>query len=72
MLQERLLNREASKAFQHSFSEALLHKLDIESLEPSVMFMNLPIGSLFEKAIMTLLLIFASIERHRRHKKTSC
>ena len=52
MLQERLLNREASKAFQHAFSEALLRKLDIESLEPSVMFMNLPIGSLFKKAII--------------------
>ena len=39
-------------------------KLYIKRCEPCILFINLPIGSLFKLAIMTKILIFVLIHRH--------
>ena len=51
--------------------EAESGKLDIKRCEPGILFINLPIGSLFKLGIMTELYIVL-IQRHwRRHSKSA-
>ena len=47
-------------------------KLDMKRRQPGILFISLPIVSLFELAIMTLLLTFVSIQCHwGRHSKSA-
>ena len=47
-------------------------KLDIKRSEPGILFISLPIVSLFKLAIMTYFFNFVSIQRYwRRHSKSA-
>ena len=41
-------------------------KLDIKRRQPGILFISLPTDLLFKLAIMTLLMIFVAIHRHRQ------
>ena len=53
MFRERLLNRAALQRDSNMHSQSLAGKLDIKRHEPGILFISLPIGSLFKLAIMT-------------------
>ena len=52
--------------------KALPDKLDIKRREPDILFISLPIASLFKLAVMAYLFYFVLIQRHkRRHSKSA-
>ena len=61
-----------AERFNKRFQSREAGKLDFKRREPGILFISLPIVSLFKLATMTLFSIFVLIQRHkRRHSKSA-